>query len=132
MLKQAAYKQQSVQTASPGELTLMLYNGCLKQLRIAENAIKDNHFQQKNEALTKAEAIIKELMITLKTDTEVGENMMRMYEYIHYQLIEANIKSDLMALQEAQATSLNLEIRGKKLLNWIVRIVLGALHRNDS
>ncbi|MED4129038.1 MULTISPECIES: flagellar export chaperone FliS [Shouchella] len=102
MLKQAAYKQQSVQTASPGELTLMLYNGCLKQLRIAENAIKDNHFQQKNEALTKAEAIIKELMITLKTDTEVGENMMRMYEYIHYQLIEANIKSDLMALQEAQ------------------------------
>ncbi len=47
MLKQAAYKQQSVQTASPGELTLMLYNGCLKQLRIAENAIKDNHFQQK-------------------------------------------------------------------------------------
>ncbi len=89
-------------------------------------------FSKKNEALTKAEAIIKELMITLKTDTEVGENMMRMYEYIHYQLIEANIKSDLMALQEAQATSLNLEIRGKKLLNWIVRIVLGALHRNDS
>ncbi|KQL55727.1 MULTISPECIES: flagellar export chaperone FliS [Bacillaceae] len=102
MLKQAAYKQQSVQTASPGELTLMLYNGCLKQLRVAENAIKESHFQQKNEALTKAEAIIKELMITLKTDTEVGENMMRMYEYIHYQLIEANIKSDLTALQEAQ------------------------------
>ncbi|MFS0787758.1 flagellar export chaperone FliS [Shouchella sp. 1P09AA] len=102
MLKQATYKQQSVQTASPGELTLMLYNGCLKQLRIAEEAIGANQFQQRNEALTKAEAIVKELMITLKTDSEVGQNMMRMYEYIHHHLVEANIKSDVSALKEAK------------------------------
>lgn len=102
MLKQATYKQQSVQTASPGELTLMLYNGCLKQLRLAEVAIAANQFQQKNEALTKAEAIVKELMITLKTDSEVGQNMMRMYEYIHHHLVEANIKSDVSSLHEAK------------------------------
>ncbi|GAF14031.1 flagellar biosynthesis protein FliS [Bacillus sp. JCM 19046] len=102
MLKQTAYKQQSVQTASPGELTLMLYDGCLKQIRFAEHAIEQKNIENRHIALSKAEAIIRELMVTLKTDTEVGMNMMRMYEYILHHLIEANVKNDVLLLQEAK------------------------------
>lgn len=102
MLRQTAYKQQSVQTASPGELTLMLYEGCLKQIRFAERAMGQNDIESRHQALSKAEAIIRELMITLKTDTDVGASMMRMYEYIHHQLVEANVKNDVELLQEAK------------------------------
>ena len=35
-----AYKQNSVTTASPGELTLMLYNGCIKFIHQAKKAIE--------------------------------------------------------------------------------------------
>lgn len=42
-----AYKQNSVTTASPGELTLMLYNGCLKFLTKANKAIEEKIFKKK-------------------------------------------------------------------------------------
>ena len=38
---QNAYKQNTVSTASPGELTLMLYNGCLKFLHLAKKATQE-------------------------------------------------------------------------------------------
>lgn len=49
-----SYLENSVQTASPGELTLMLYNGCLKFLKLAKKAIEEKSIQQKNENLQKA------------------------------------------------------------------------------
>ncbi|ALA54050.1 flagellar export chaperone FliS [Shouchella clausii] len=100
--KQGVYKQQSVQTASPGELTLMLYNGCLKQIRLGKLAAENGEIEQANTAIGKAEAIIRELMVTLKTDSEVGANMMRMYEYILHQLIKGNIEKSPEALEEAE------------------------------
>lgn len=100
--KQGVYKQQSVQTASPGELTLMLYSGCLKQIRLGKQAAENGEIEQANTAIGKAEAIIRELMVTLKTDSEVGANMMRMYEYILHQLIKGNIEKSPEALEEAE------------------------------
>ncbi len=51
---QNVYKQNSVTTASPGELTLMLYNGCLKFLHKAKQAIKDTDIQEKNTNIQKS------------------------------------------------------------------------------
>lgn len=42
-----AYKQNSINTASPGELTLMLYNGCIKFLNVAKKAIEEKHMEEK-------------------------------------------------------------------------------------
>ncbi|ADH98583.1 flagellar protein FliS [[Bacillus] selenitireducens MLS10] len=95
------YKQNTVDTKSPGELTLMLYDGCLKFIRRAEEAIKNKNIEVKNENLLKAQNIIRELMLTLNTDVAVSQDMMSMYDYILNQLVEANMKNDLDALKEA-------------------------------
>ncbi|MED1603094.1 flagellar export chaperone FliS [Alkalihalophilus marmarensis] len=99
---QSAYKQNAMKTASPGELTLMLYNGCLKFIKQTRLAMEENDLEKRNLNSTKAQNIIRELMVTLKTDNEVGQNMMRMYDFILNRLIEANVKNDAKALTEAE------------------------------
>ncbi|MCQ6277158.1 flagellar export chaperone FliS [Bacillus sp. V3B] len=97
-----SYKQNSVTTASPGELTLMLYNGCIKFIRIAKKAITDNNIEEKNTNLIKAQKIIQELMVTLKMDVAVSKDMMSLYDYLLRRLIEANTKNDAAILDEVE------------------------------
>jgi flagellar secretion chaperone FliS len=97
-----AYQQNSVSTASPGELTLMLYNGCLKFIKQARQAIQQKNTQEKNLNLQKAQRIIQELMITLNPEAAVSESMMSMYEYMNRRLVEANISNDLVILAEVE------------------------------
>ncbi|QPQ37264.1 flagellar export chaperone FliS [Lysinibacillus sp. JNUCC-52] len=99
---QNAYKQNSVTTASPGELTLMLYNGCLKFLNKAKLAIQDKNIQDKNTNLIKAQTIISELMATLNMDIEVSKNMLALYEYMNRRLVEANIQNDISIIEEVE------------------------------
>lgn len=98
----AAYQQNSVTTASPGEVTLMLYNGCLKFIKQAALAIEENNFQDKNTNIQKAQKIITELMITLNMDIEISQNMSVMYEYLNHRLTEANVKNDASILKEVE------------------------------
>jgi flagellar secretion chaperone FliS len=97
-----SYQQNSVNTASPGELTLMLYNGCLKFIHLAKKAIEEKNIEEKNSNLLKAQNIIRELMVTLNMDLEISKNMMALYDYIHRRLIEANIKNDTAILDEVE------------------------------
>ncbi len=98
----ATYKQSSVETKSAGELTLMLYDGCLKFMKRAEKAIEDNNIEEKNTNLIKAQNIIRELMVTLNTDVAVSGNMMQMYDFIMAKLVEANTGNDVNSLKEAE------------------------------
>lgn len=97
-----SYLENSIQTATPGELTLMLYNGCLKFLKLAKKAIEENDIEQKNVNLQKAQKILYELMSTLKMDIDLSKNMYAMYEYMNRRLIEANIKNDISILNEVE------------------------------
>lgn len=97
-----AYKQNSVTTASPGELTLMLYNGCLKFLGKAKVAIEEKDIQQRNYYIQRAQAIIAELMSTLNMDIEISKQMLPLYEYMNRRLIEANIKNDIAIIEEVE------------------------------
>ncbi|WP_264739627.1 flagellar export chaperone FliS [Cytobacillus firmus] len=97
-----SYQQNSVNTASPGELTLMLYNGCLKFIHQAKKAIMDNNIEAKNTNIQKAQNIIQELMVTLNMDVEVSQNMMSLYDYMNRRLMEANIKNDTAILHEVE------------------------------
>jgi len=96
------YQQNAVNTASPGELTLMLYNGCLKFIHLAKLAINESRIQEKNTNLIKAQNIIQELMLTLKMEQEVSKQLMPIYDYLHRQLIQANIKNDVSILDEVE------------------------------
>ncbi|MFD2442697.1 flagellar export chaperone FliS [Bacillus sp. CGMCC 1.16607] len=97
-----AYKQNSVNTATPGELTLMLYNGCLKFMKLAKIAIQENNIEQRHTNLVKAQNIVNELMITLNMDVEVSNHLLQMYDYIHRRLIEANTKNSIEIINEAE------------------------------
>lgn len=97
-----AYKQNSVTTASPGELTLMLYNGCLKFLTKAKSAIDDRNIEQRNYNIQRSQAIISELMTTLNMDIEISKQMMKLYEYIQHRLLEANIQNDVSIIEEVE------------------------------
>ena len=97
-----AYKQNSVTTASPGELTLMLYNGCLKFLTQSKKAIEVKNYEQKNMYIQKSQAIIAELMTTLNMDLDVSKNMMALYEYMYARLTEANMKMDAAIIEEVE------------------------------
>lgn len=97
-----SYQQNSVNTASPGELTLMLYNGCLKFIHISKKAIENKEIETKNTNIQKAQKIIQELMVTLNMDLEISQNMMSLYNYMNRRLIEANIKNDISILTEVE------------------------------
>ncbi|MBG9452198.1 flagellar biosynthesis protein FliS [Cytobacillus firmus] len=97
-----SYQQNSVNTASPGELTLMLYNGCLKFIHQAKKAIEEKNIEMKNTNIQKAQSIIQELMVTLNMDMEVSKNMMSLYDFMNRRLMEANIKNDASILAEVE------------------------------
>lgn len=97
-----AYKQNSVTTASPGELTLMLYNGCIKFIGKAKQAMDEKNIEQRNYNIQRAQAIISELMATLNMDYQISHQMLPLYEYIQSLLMEANIKNDAAKLKEAE------------------------------
>ncbi|MEQ2527508.1 flagellar export chaperone FliS [Bacillaceae bacterium CLA-AA-H227] len=96
------YKQNSVYTASPGELTLMLYNGCLKFIHQGIKGIEEHNIVQRNENIKKAQAIILEFITTLDMKYEISKQMLPLYEYMHRRLIEANIKNDKDILVEIE------------------------------
>lgn len=96
-----AYQKNVIMTASPAELTLMLYDGAIKFCNIALTAIEKNDVQRAHENIKKAEAIITELRASLDRKYPVWEDFERVYEYIYRNLVEANIRKDAGALEEA-------------------------------
>ncbi|MCB5236227.1 flagellar export chaperone FliS [Niallia circulans] len=98
-----SYQQNSVNTASAGDLTLMLYNGCLKFLHLAKNAIKESDIPTRNTNIQKSQNIIKELMVTLNMDIPISQNLMSLYDYMNRQLIKANIENDVTIIEEVES-----------------------------
>lgn len=96
---QLNYMKNQVTTASPGELTLMLYNGCIKFMKQALIDLDNNDFMAKNESIKKAQNIIDELIITLKMDYEISKSLKALYVFINEQLFNANIKKDAGSIQ---------------------------------
>lgn len=98
-----SYQQNSVNTASAGDLTLMLYNGALKFLHLAKKAIQDKDITTRNTNIQKTQNIIKELMVTLNMDIAISKNLMSLYDYMNHQLIKANIENNVALIEEVEA-----------------------------
>lgn len=97
----AAYLDNKVKTATPAELTLMLYDGSIKFCNIAIMAIEEGDTNKANTNIIKAEKIIMSLRSTLDHRYEISENLDLLYEYIFSKLVEANIKKDKKIIEEA-------------------------------
>lgn len=95
------YQNNSIQTASPAKLTLMLYDGAIKFCNIAKEGIHENDIQKASNNIIKAERIIAELRGTLDKKYPVAKDFDLVYDYIYRKLVEANIGKSEEALEEA-------------------------------
>lgn len=95
------YKQNAVFTATPEELTLMLYDGSIKFMNIAKYSIENDDIQRAHEALIRAQDIIIELNSSLNMEYELSTNFRRLYEFILDRLIDANIQKEIEPIDEA-------------------------------
>lgn len=103
------YRANAVLTASPGQLVLMLYDGILKALAIAQEAFKQpesdpRRIEAINHQLIKAQAIITELQASLNIEAggEFARTMQRLYDYHHRRLLEANIRKQVEPVIEVE------------------------------
>ncbi|TQK63094.1 flagellar protein FliS [Brevibacillus sp. AG162] len=97
-----AYQTNQVTTAPPEELTLMLYNGGIKFLRLAKVALQEKKLDKTHENAMKVQAILGELTSTLNLSYPVGEQMAAMYDYMLHRTIEANMKKDAEIFDEVE------------------------------
>lgn len=95
------YQGTKIKTASPAELTLMLYEGAIKFCNKALYAMENKDLLKTNENLIKAQKVINELRSTLNFKYPVAKEFEKIYDYIYHKLIEANIKKDKEIAEEA-------------------------------
>ena len=96
----AAYANSKIMTASPAELTLMLYEGAIKFCNIAIRAVEEKDIQKAHNNIIKVENIITEFRATLDHKYEVAKDFDNVYIYLEQRLTEANLKKDKEILEE--------------------------------
>ncbi len=95
-----AYAKNKIMTASPAELTLMLYEGAIKFCNIAVVAIENKDYAKANTNIQKAERIIDEFRATLDHKYATAKDFDTVYEYLQRRLLQANMKKDTEILEE--------------------------------
>ncbi|WFA07906.1 flagellar export chaperone FliS [Tissierella sp. Yu-01] len=99
-----AYKTNQVMTAPPKKLVTMLYDGAIKNLKLAEIALEEKDFVHVNTYLKKTQDIITEFMTTLNYEAggDVAKNLYQLYDYMYRRLIRANIAKDVEPIIEVK------------------------------
>lgn len=101
------YKTSAVQTATPIELVIMVYDECINSLNRAEQAFEiegPERIEKIGNHVLHAQDAITELSLSLDMDNggEVAENLSRLYDFMSRHLVEGNVKKDLKALQDVR------------------------------
>lgn len=96
----AQYKNSKILTASPAELTLMLYEGAIKFCNIAITAIEQKDIEKAHTNIVKTQRIIEHFRLTLDMKYPVAQDFDRVYEYLARRLVQANIKKDKEIMEE--------------------------------
>lgn len=104
----AAYKNQQLTSATPEQLTLMLYTGAARFVTDNIKAVDENRFDDAHKAHLRAQDIVLYLMNTLDMQYEISHNLYQLYEYINFRLNEANLKKDVKQLEEAKGLLIDL------------------------
>jgi len=98
----SAYKNQQIMTASPEQLTLLLYNGALRFLNESILAMEQKDIQKSHNANMRVQDIVHEFIVTLDMNYEVSTGFAQLYEYTQHCLIQGNIKQDVEQLYQAK------------------------------
>lgn len=96
----AQYNNSKILTASPAELTLMLYEGAIKFCNIAIAAVEQKDIPKAHTHIVKTQKIIDYLRQTLDMKYSVAQDFENIYVYLSQRLVEANFKKDKDILEE--------------------------------
>ena len=98
------YFENQVNTASPEQLLIMLYNGAIRFVGEAEEAMANKKIAYRGERISKAIAILSELSATLDHEIggEIAANLESLYDYMIRTLLAANIQDDASKLVEVR------------------------------
>lgn len=102
-----AYRDTNVRTASQGRLIVLLYEGAVKQLTLANSMFDENgklpvrSIEAFGKAILKAQEIITELQVSLDMEKggEIAKNLMSLYIFFNKELTETNISKDQKRLE---------------------------------
>ncbi|WP_053955795.1 flagellar export chaperone FliS [Inediibacterium massiliense] len=94
------YKQNTVNTAPPEELTLMLYNGAVKFMNQAILYIDQKNIQKSHEVIIRASDILIELNATLDMKYDISKGLRPIYDFLIDQLAQANLKKDKKVIED--------------------------------
>lgn len=88
------YRKAAVSTASPLQLVIMLYDGALRFMQAAKNAMAEGDLQTQNDKLQKAQKIVAELTscLDLEQGGEIAQNLFALYDFAYNRLVLANIE----------------------------------------
>ena len=96
----AAYANNKIMTASPAELTLMLYEGAIKFANLAIAGMETNDIEKAHTNIIKVERIIEEFQSTMDHKYPVAKDFDEVYNYLMMRLREANLKKDKEIMEE--------------------------------
>jgi flagellar protein FliS len=99
----STYRTQQVMTATPEDLTLMLYNGAIRFINESIHTLTTGNLEKSNAANIRAQNIVREFMATLDMQYEISHNLYKLYDYIEYCLIQGNIHKDKSQLEQARS-----------------------------
>ena len=94
------YANNKIMTASPAQLTLMLYDGAIKFCNIAIAGIEANDIEKAHNNIRRVEKIIAEFRSTLDHKYPVAKDFDMVYEYLEYRLRQANLHKDKEMMEE--------------------------------
>ncbi len=110
------YQKSKIMTASPAEVTLMLYEGAIKFCNIAIMAIEQKDLEKAHVNIMKTQRIIEEFRNTLDRKYEVAEDFDRIYVYVLRRLFEANVGKDKEILEEVNTHLRSLRDTWKEVM----------------
>ena len=95
-----SYRENSIISSRPEELTLLLFNGLIKFILRAQLAVEKKDIEKAHNNIIKAQDIILEFQLTLNMDYDISHNLMLLYDYMYRRLVEANVRKDRDILEE--------------------------------
>lgn len=93
------YRQQEVLTANAVDLIIMLYDGCIKQLKQARCCMQAKELAQANAAMMRAQDIVTELVRSLDLSIPLAKDLLQLYDFILQEMLRINIKKDTEGIQ---------------------------------
>ncbi|MGZ4107493.1 MAG: flagellar export chaperone FliS [Tumebacillaceae bacterium] len=94
------YSNTQAMTATPGELTLMLYNGAIRFMKQAITNMEEKKIAETHNYLLRTQDIYSELLSGLDMKNEISHQLAPLYDFMKRQLIDANFKKDVQMVRE--------------------------------